>query len=146
MSDVNPKPRNMTARVLGVILMIVGYLLLSAAGLCTLVFGGMLLNDPSAEDIALVLVYGGIPMILGALIAWAGHALWRRGRGSSFGPPPRLSSRKSGFSAIVRDPELGTDQAVLPTFSVRPRDHALAKCSSADRRATSQLEQLLVGP
>jgi hypothetical protein len=82
MSDVNPKPRNMTSRVLGVILMIAGYLLLSAAGLCTIVFGGAILSDgPYGADIGLVLAYGGIPMILGALIAWAGHSLWRSGAG-----------------------------------------------------------------
>ncbi len=84
MSDANPEPNPATtaARVFGVILMIIGYLLLSAAGLCTLIFGGMLLNNPSAEDIGIILLYGGGPMIVGALIAWAGHALWRSGAGS----------------------------------------------------------------
>jgi hypothetical protein len=85
MSDANPEPNPATtaARVFGVILMIVGYLLLSAAGLCTLVVGGSILSEGfHGSDITLVLVYGGIPMILGALIAWAGHALWRSRAGS----------------------------------------------------------------
>jgi hypothetical protein len=82
MSDVNPKPRNMTSRVLGVILMIAGYLLLSAAGLCTLVFGGAILSERSSgTDLWFVLIYGGVPMIVGALIAWAGHSVWRSGAG-----------------------------------------------------------------
>ncbi|MFM9844494.1 MAG: hypothetical protein ACKVOI_16155 [Dongiaceae bacterium] len=83
MSDVNSesKPPNTTVRVFGVVLMVIGYLLLSAAGLCTLMFGGMLLTNPSAEDIGILLLYGGVPMIVGALIAWAGHGLWRRGSG-----------------------------------------------------------------
>jgi len=81
MSDANQNPPNTTARVLGVILMIVGYLLLSAAGLCTLTFGGMLSNNPSAEDIGIILLYGGGPMLVGALIAWAGLRLWRSGAG-----------------------------------------------------------------
>ena len=84
MSDANPNsnPPNGAARVFGVILMIIGYLLLSVAGLCTFIFGGIILSEgPYGSDVGLVLVYGGIPMILGALIAWAGHSLWRRGAG-----------------------------------------------------------------
>ncbi len=83
MSDLSPQstPPNTMARVFGVILMIVGYLLLSAAGLCTLMFGGMLLTNPSAEDIGILLLYGGGPMFVGALVAWAGHSLWRSGAG-----------------------------------------------------------------
>lgn len=83
MSDASPNPNQKSsgtaARVFGVILMIIGFLLLSAAGLCTLIFGGMLLTNPSAEDIGIVLLYGGGPMIVGALIAWGGHTLWRSG-------------------------------------------------------------------
>jgi hypothetical protein len=75
-----PQPGNSASRVFGVILMIVGYLLLSAAGLCTLMFGGMLLTNPSAEDIGILLLYGGGPMFVGALVAWAGHSLWRSGK------------------------------------------------------------------
>jgi hypothetical protein len=82
MSDASPNTSNGAARIIGVILMIIGYLLLSAAGLCTLIFGGAILSDgPYGADNGLVLLYGGIPMILGALIAWAGHALWRSGAG-----------------------------------------------------------------
>jgi len=83
-SSVEPSPSpqrgNTASRVLGVILMIIGYLLLSVAGLCTLIFGGSILSEGFyGSDVGLVLVYGGIPMILGALIAWAGHSLWRSG-------------------------------------------------------------------
>ena len=76
-----PQPGNSASRVFGVILMIVGYLLLTAAGLCTLTFGGMLLTSPSANDIGILLLYGGGPMLVGALIAWAGHRSWRHGAG-----------------------------------------------------------------
>jgi len=75
----SPQTGSTASRVFGVILMIVGFLLLSAAGLCTLIFGGMLLTNPSAEDIGIVLLYGGVPMIVGALIVWGGYALWRGG-------------------------------------------------------------------
>jgi len=60
--------------------MILGILLLSAAGLCTIIFGGMILSEGSSlSGIGLILAYSGAPMILGGVLAWAGYALWRRG-------------------------------------------------------------------
>jgi len=77
----SPQTGSTASRVFGVILMIIGFLLLSIAGLCTIIFGGMILSEgPSAEDIGLVLAYAGVPMIVGALIAWGGYALWRSGK------------------------------------------------------------------
>jgi hypothetical protein len=71
-------------RVFGVILMIIGFLLLATAGLCTIIFGGAILSEGFvASDMGLILAYGGVPMIVGALIAWAGLTLWRSGA-----PPP----------------------------------------------------------
>jgi predicted phage tail protein len=78
-SNPNPIPANRSARAFGVILMIIGYLLLTAAGFCTLVFSPAIFSG--ARFGPHVLVIGGIPMILGAFIAWAGHSLWRRGTG-----------------------------------------------------------------
>lgn len=78
MSDANPRPGGTALRVVGIILMIIGFLLLSAAGLCTLIFGGAILSDgPYGADIGLVLVYGGIPMILGMIMAYAGYNMWK---------------------------------------------------------------------
>lgn len=78
---LSKQSRSTPSRVFGVIMIIVGYLLLTAAGLCTLTFGGMFLASTSANDIGILLLYGGGPMLIGALIAWAGHRLWRSGAG-----------------------------------------------------------------
>ena len=81
-------------KVLGAILMIIGLLLLAVAGLCTLIFGTAFLSEvfsvenPALENVALVLIYGGVPMIVGALIAWGGYALWRSGNAPPPPPPP----------------------------------------------------------
>ena len=80
MSDRNSQSSGRASRIIGVILMILGILLLSAAGLCTLIFGGAILSEGfAASDMGLILAYGGVPMIVGALIAWGGYALWRGG-------------------------------------------------------------------
>jgi quinol-cytochrome oxidoreductase complex cytochrome b subunit len=85
MSEANPHPGGTAARVFGVILMIIGFLLLAGAGLCTIIFGGVLMSEGgSVEDIGLILTYSGVPLILGGVLAWAGYAVWRSGKT----PPP----------------------------------------------------------
>ena len=65
-------------KVFGVILMIIGFLVLSAAGLCTIIFGGMILSEGSSfSDIGLILAYSGVPMIGGGVLAWVGYTMWR---------------------------------------------------------------------
>jgi hypothetical protein len=72
-------------KVFGVILMVIGFLLLGAAGLCTVIFGGMILSEGSSlSDMVLILGYSGVPMIAGGVLAWGGYAMWR----SSSAPPP----------------------------------------------------------
>jgi hypothetical protein len=67
-------------KVFGVIVMIIGFLLFAGAGLCTIIFGGAILSEGSSgTDVWFVVTYGGVPMIVGALIAWSGYALWRSG-------------------------------------------------------------------
>ena len=73
-------------RVFGIILMIIGFLVLSVAGLCTIIFGGMILSEGSSlSDIGLILGYSGVPMIAGGALAWGGYAMWR-----SAAPPPSV--------------------------------------------------------
>jgi len=76
-------------RVFGVILMIIGFLVLSIAGLCTIIFGGMILSEGSSfSDIGLILAYSGVPMIGGGVLAWGGYAMWRSGAAPPAGAPP----------------------------------------------------------
>jgi threonine/homoserine/homoserine lactone efflux protein len=76
-------------RVFGVILMIIGFLVLSIAGLCTIIFGGMILSEGSSfSDIGLILAYSGVPMIGGGVLAWAGYSIWRSGRPPMEPRPP----------------------------------------------------------
>jgi len=76
-------------KVVAVLMMIIGFLLLSVAGLCTIIFGGMILSeDGSFADIGMILAYSGLPLIIGGVLAWGGLALWRSGRPHSEPRPP----------------------------------------------------------
>jgi len=76
-------------KVVGVLMMIVGFLLLALAGLCTIIFGGMMMSDGgSIEDMILILGYSGLPLIIGGVLAWAGYMVWRSGNAPPPPPPP----------------------------------------------------------
>jgi len=69
-------------KVLGGILLAVGILIAGASGLCSLV---LLLNEPGmdslsdiAETLAIIGVYGGIPFVCGAVLAFLGYWLVKR--------------------------------------------------------------------
>jgi hypothetical protein len=64
--------------LISVALFILGLLILVPSGLCTVVFGGMILIEPGGSpgellSISLmVLMFGVVPMAVGALLVWAG--------------------------------------------------------------------------
>ena len=59
---------------ISVALFVIGLLIFVPAGLCTLVLGTLFVMDPSdaASFVGAVLVFGGVPMALGAVLVWAG--------------------------------------------------------------------------
>ena len=78
MSDA-PSPLQ---KFIGGALMAVGGLVAALCGLCTLVFAVTSLTSGSGEFagpgmLVLVLPIGGIPTVLGALVAWAGWRIFR---------------------------------------------------------------------
>jgi len=80
MSDRNSQSSGRASRIIGVILMILGILLLSAAGLCTLIFwAAMFPEGADLDEMGVVLAYSGVPMLVGGLVTWGGYALWRKG-------------------------------------------------------------------
>jgi hypothetical protein len=66
--------------VLSVVMFVLGLLILIPSGLCTGLFGLPLLFGPSGDltGLPLVLIYGGIPMALGASLIVAGLKARRR--------------------------------------------------------------------
>ena len=61
--------------LISIALFIIGLLILVPASLCTLFVGSLFVTDPSGADASsfgAVLVFGGIPIALGALLVWAG--------------------------------------------------------------------------
>ena len=77
-----PGPQTKTSRprwtFISVALFILGLLILVPSGLCTVIFGGLILIEPDGSpgellSIALmVLMFGVVPMAVGALLVWAG--------------------------------------------------------------------------
>ncbi len=77
-----PDPQTQTSRprwtFISVALFILGLLILVPSGLCTVVFGGMILIEPDGSPGELlsiglmVLMFGVVPMAVGALLVWAG--------------------------------------------------------------------------
>ena len=55
-------------------LFVIGLLILVPAGLCTLFLGTLFLMDPSDASgfVGAILVFGGVPIALGAMLIWAG--------------------------------------------------------------------------
>lgn len=72
--DIPPKRGGAHWTVISVALFVIGLLILVSAGLCTLTLGALFLTDPSdaADFFGAVLVFGGVPMALGAVLVWAG--------------------------------------------------------------------------
>jgi hypothetical protein len=77
-----PDPQTRTSRprwtFISVALFILGLLILVPSGLCTAVFGGMILVEPGGSAgellsiVLMVLMFGVVPMAVGALLVWAG--------------------------------------------------------------------------
>ena len=68
--------------VISVALLILGLLILIPSGLCTALVGGSIVFGGSLEDalsgIAIVLLYGGAPIAMGAALVWAAFKARRR--------------------------------------------------------------------
>ena len=77
-----PDPQTQPSRprwtFISVALFILGLLILVPSGLCTVIFGGMILIQPDGSPGELlsiglmVLMFGVVPMAVGALLVWAG--------------------------------------------------------------------------
>jgi hypothetical protein len=68
--------------LLGGILLAVGILIAGASGLCSLVFLGMGVSEPSGlvDVLPMILVVGGIPFAVGLGLFFLGRSLIRSGR------------------------------------------------------------------
>ena len=65
-------------RLFGGILLGVGLLIAGASGLCTLVFLILSLGHGSIGIAPLALIVGGVPMVMGGLLVYAGQYLLRQ--------------------------------------------------------------------
>jgi len=76
--------------LLGGILLAVGVLVAGLSGLCSLVFLGMGLTEPSGmvDMLPMVLLVGGIPFLIGLGLFFGGRALLRSAREESEELPP----------------------------------------------------------
>jgi hypothetical protein len=63
---------------LGVALMVIGLLILVPSGLCTGLFGLMGLISGDLEALGFAIVYGIVPVLVGAGLVWAGLKLRQR--------------------------------------------------------------------
>ena len=90
MSQPEPRAENDRRRwtVIAVALLVIGLLILIPSGLCTAVFGGSILVEgltnpggtlrESLSIILLVLLFGALPMAVGAVLVWAGFKARQR--------------------------------------------------------------------
>ena len=80
MSQPGPQPPTSRPRwtFISVALFILGLLILVPSGLCTVIFGGLILIEPDGSPgellsiTLMVLMFGVVPMAVGALLVWAG--------------------------------------------------------------------------
>lgn len=78
-------------RVFGGLLMGLGILIATLSGMCTLIFGGGTLFDSygvgvDTQMLMLVLIYGGVPFMIGVGLFFAGRALLRDGEAQDYSP------------------------------------------------------------
>lgn len=79
----DPPPRQLKPHwtAVSVALFAIGLLILVPSALCTLVVGSLFVTEPSdadASNVGAVLIFGGVPMALGAVLVWAGLKARRR--------------------------------------------------------------------
>ena len=71
-----PEPQAPASRprwtFISVALFVLGLLILIPSGLCTAAFGVFALAEGDPSGILLLLMFGGIPMAVGAVLVWAG--------------------------------------------------------------------------
>jgi hypothetical protein len=80
MSQSDPRPQEDRPRwtFISVALFVLGLLILVPSGLCTVIFGGLILVQPDGSPgellsiILMVVMFGVVPMAVGALLVWAG--------------------------------------------------------------------------
>ena len=74
MPQPEPHPENRRPRwtFISVALFVLGLLILIPSGLCTALLGVFTLAEGDPSGILLLLMFGGIPMAVGALLTWAG--------------------------------------------------------------------------
>jgi hypothetical protein len=84
----SPNTGNIGLRIVGGTMLIGGLLLLVGSGLCTLfVIGSASPRGTTQESpLGLLLIFGGLPMLIGGFVAWLGYGLWQQGAPS----PPEL--------------------------------------------------------
>jgi hypothetical protein len=94
--SVEPQPAGddrTVAKLFGVLLMVVGGLIVVLSGLCSLTFFTMMAAHPGpgagelASGVGVVLIFGGVPLAVGAGVFMAGRFLWRGPRPAN--PKPR---------------------------------------------------------
>ena len=71
-----PDPPTQTSRprwtFISVALFVLGVLILVPSGLCTAFAGIITIVEGDPSSVLLVLLFGGVPMVVGALLVWAG--------------------------------------------------------------------------
>lgn len=88
---------NPTGRFFGGLLMVVGGLMATLAGLCTVMFVGSVVLEmgqgnqtifgETASFLMLSAVVGGVPIILGVALFFLGRFLWRKSSAPKVEPP-----------------------------------------------------------
>lgn len=74
MSQPDPQPPAVRYRwtFISVALFVLGLLILVPSGLCTAFAGILTIIEGDPSSVLLVLLFGGVPMVVGALLVWAG--------------------------------------------------------------------------
>lgn len=89
---------NPVGRFFGGLLMVVGGLVATLAGLCTVLFvgsvavemgrGNQTIFGETASFLMLAVVLGGGPIVLGVALFFLGRFLWRKSSAAKVAPPP----------------------------------------------------------